>query len=216
MKKNYPTHIITHHSNGTLADVCASTAKHDVYIVDGWHKQMWHGFTSLKLRRPDNNELWHVGYHLVTNLDTGETIQTRDFREEGAHCIGMNTSSIGWLFIGNYTKCSADRIDAIMAKREFLNNAPGIMKDFNIPIQNIVPHRHYTGKDCHGDQLPDDYFQHFLREKNEVGFVEAVELREKVVKIEALVQSLQRLVAMLLSFWSKKRLALRENNNAKA
>lgn len=211
MKKNNPTYIITHHSNGTVANKCASTHQQSVYHIDDWHKKQWKGFTSKRLRRKDNGEFWHCGYHLVTDLNTGVTTKTRGFYEEGAHCIGMNTSSIGWLFIGNYTECSPDEIDRDIAKREFFARAPGIMKEFNIPIQNIVPHRHFAQKDCHGSKLSDDYFRNFLLEERVSN--EVTELRGKVERLEAIVQGLQRLVVMLINMLSTKRLSSREIKN---
>lgn len=216
MRKNTPSYVIVHHSNGTARDACASTLHHTVFDIDNWHKTRWRGFKSEEFFRPDTGEGWHVGYHLVTDLSTGKTVQTRGFREEGAHCIGKNTDSIGWLFIGNYTSCSPDEFNKTLGRQQFLHWAPQIMKEFNIPIENIVPHRKFASyKDCYGDKLPDDFFQRFLLQEQQTGNKEVKELRAKVVELEGIVQALQRLVVLLVNQITAKNLSLRESNNYK-
>ena len=107
-----------------------------------------------------------------------------------------------------------DMQNDFLAKREFLKHAPAIMKEFNIPIENVVPHRYFDKRDCHGGQLSDDYFRKFLFEEKEMD-EEVGELNVKVVKLEGIVQSLQKLIIMLINMLSKKRLSVREKNNYK-
>ena len=88
---NIPTKVIWHHSNGVLLFPCAGTQHHNVNIVDNAHRQRWPGFTS-QVYKNINGQFYHVGYHLVIDLNKETITQTRAFYEEGAHCIGMNQS----------------------------------------------------------------------------------------------------------------------------
>ena len=76
MRINKPNKIIVHHA--------LSAIHHTVSEVDSWHKQRWPGFVS--------DRGYHVGYHFVIAFD-GKVTQTRNYEEEGAHCIGQNLSS---------------------------------------------------------------------------------------------------------------------------
>lgn len=132
---NKPTVVITHHA--------VSLKTHTVQDVDNWHRQRWPGFVS--------RAGYHVGYHYVIEWG-GKTIQTREHDEEGAHTLGMNTSSIGVCFMGNF--------DLHMPSPEQLlawnNLYTKLRKQYpGIPTK---PHRKYANKSCHGKLLSDDYF----------------------------------------------------------
>jgi len=132
---NKPTVFILHHS--------ASPATTKVGDIDRWHKARWPGFIS---RRG-----YHVGYHYVIEAD-GTTIQTRDHDEEGAHCIGMNRSSIGVCIVGNFntTFPTTAQLTAWYKLHQKLKSEFG-----DLPIR---PHRFYSRTDCFGTKLTDDYF----------------------------------------------------------
>lgn len=132
---NKPTVVITHHA--------LSQKHHTVEDVDAWHRARWPGFTS--------RNGWHVGYHYVIETD-GTVTQTREHDEEGAHTVGMNKSSIGVCFIGNFdlhypSPAQLEAWDALYRKLQAAY--PGI------PTK---PHRAYANKSCHGKLLSDDYF----------------------------------------------------------
>ena len=136
MRKNNPTVIITHHA--------LSQKWHTVKDVDNWHRERWPGFVS--------RSGWHCGYHFVIDWD-GTVTKTRQFDEEGAHTLGMNTSSIGVCFMGNYD-IHYPSDEQIKTWEEVYKN---IQKEF--PGLPCRPHRHYASyKSCHGNLLPDDYF----------------------------------------------------------
>lgn len=140
---NKPTVVITHHTGGTDAQPLADTSNHTVAIVNSWHKKLWPEFVS---RRG-----YHVGYHYVIEKD-GTLTQTRDHDEVGAHVIGMNTSSIGVCFMGNFDLTRPTT--AQMTTWYWLYNE--LHKQYpNIPT---YPHRKYATKTCHGRLLKDDYF----------------------------------------------------------
>lgn len=133
---NKPTVVITHHA--------LSLRTHTVKDVDNWHRARWPGFVS--------RAGYHVGYHYVIE-STGMVTQTREFDETGAHTIGMNNSSIGVCFMGNFDKALP---------------TPGqmaawytIYKDIQAKYPGIPtrPHRAFASyKTCHGSLLSDDYF----------------------------------------------------------
>lgn len=159
---NKPTVVITHHA--------VSLPHHTVADVDNWHRARWPGFVS---RRG-----YHVGYHHVIHSD-GTTTQTRDHDEEGAHCIGMNRSSIGVCFMGNFdlhmpTQAQLQAWDSLYSS--LLKAYPGI------PTR---PHRAYANKSCHGRLLSDDFFADRQRKL-------------------ALIEELKRRIAFLISLIKSK------------
>lgn len=132
---NKPTVVITHHA--------LSLPTHTVRDVDNWHRVRWPGFTS--------RAGYHVGYHYVIESD-GTLTQTRQHDEEGAHTLGMNTSSIGVCFMGNFdlhypTSAQIETWDGLYRKLQA-----------EYPLIPTKPHRAYANKSCHGKLLPDDYF----------------------------------------------------------
>ena len=139
---NTPTKIICHHAwSGT---------NYTVEMCDNDHKARWPGFIS---RRG-----YHVGYHWFIEFD-GTATQTRDYDEEGAHCIGANRSSIGVCFAGNFDvhKPSRAQIDAWRdVYADIVANYP------DIGVEDIYPHRKYATKSCHGKLLDDHYFKSFI------------------------------------------------------
>ena len=119
---------------------------------------------------------WHVGYHYVIEYN-GKVTKTRTHDEEGAHTIGMNKSSIGVCFMGNFDLIypSKEQIEAweelyVKLQKEY----PGL------PCR---PHRHYASyKSCHGKLLPDDYFARL----GQLSFIE--ELKRVIAKLLSLMK----------------------------
>lgn len=140
---NTPTVVITHHTGGTDWQPLADSSNATVHAVDIWHKQRWAGFTS--------RSGWHVGYHYFISK-TGIITRTREHDEEGAHCIGMNRSSIGVCFAGNF--------DLTMPTPAQLEAWDTVYKEIADKWGNLptFPHRKYATKTCHGRLLPDDFF----------------------------------------------------------
>lgn len=209
-RQNTIKKAIWHHSNGTAASHCTPTQHHGVDIVDAAHKQRWPGFTSQKYRNA-MGELYHVGYHQVVDLKNSVVIPTRLFTEEGAHCVGMNLSSVGTLIIGNYDKCSGENIPPekehliYEAWKNIKNAAP------HLTIADNVPHRKYAPKSCFGDSLPDDYVQQVIRRQIPPSDAIINDEAEKRMKLQrTLITLLQRYVALLTQRLSGKRLSARE------
>ena len=157
---NKPTVIITHHA--------LSRQDHTVKDVDDWHRQRWPGFTS--------RAGWHVGYHYVIET-SGKVTKTREFDEEGAHTLGVNTSSIGVCFMGNFDLHypSDAQMKAWYKIYETIQN--------QYPSIPCKPHRAYASyKSCHGKLLPDDYF---ARQAN-LNKIE--ELKRLIAKLTSLIK----------------------------
>ena len=115
----------------------------------------------------------HVGYHFVIHWD-GTVYQTRALDEEGAHCIGQNTSSIGVCFMGNFDNHmpSQEQEEAWIDLYERIGEG-----------MPVYPHRKYAVKSCHGKLLSDDYFERMV----------AIERKKQ------LIHKLEQLVAKLIS-----------------
>jgi hypothetical protein len=132
---NKPSVVITHHA--------LSLKTHTVMDVDNWHRARWPNFVS--------RSGFHVGYHYVIEWD-GKITQTRAHDEEGAHCIGMNTSSIGVCFMGNFDI----HLPSEAQMNSWLKLYTKLRKEY--PGIPTYPHRKYANKSCHGKLLGDDYF----------------------------------------------------------
>jgi N-acetyl-anhydromuramyl-L-alanine amidase AmpD len=141
--RNKPIVVITHHTGGTDANPMADTSHHTVQIVNEAHKQRWPTFIS--------GLGWHVGYHYFIDK-AGNVVKTREEVEEGAHCIGMNRSSIGVCFAGNF--------DATLPTQQQINAWNRLYANIQLryPAIPTHPHRKYATKSCHGRRLSDDYF----------------------------------------------------------
>ena len=140
---NTPTVVITHHTGGSDLYPRADSSNATVTDIDSWHKSRWPGFTS--------RAGYHVGYHYVIEK-YGKTTQTRQHDEEGAHVVGMNKSSIGVCFAGNF--------DVTLPTDAQLNAWNILYSKLQEQYPNIptFPHRKYANKSCHGKLLSDDYF----------------------------------------------------------
>ncbi len=225
MKQNIPTRMIVHHANGTLHSSCTPTQHHDHLIVDDHHRTRWPGFTSREFKRPDNGQFYHCGYQFVIYLKDKEYgkwawVQTRAVWEEGAHCIGKNTSSIGVLVVGNYDECSGEEMPEDIKKvfREVYKEANRQLKvHFNrtIPIEKIELHRRYASKSCPGNTVKNDFFQRVVMlETPVVELEEQRKIQEQITFIQKLLAQLQLLMIQFLNRSTSKRLSLREIKRA--
>lgn len=171
---NNPTKIITHHA--------VSGTQHTAQDVDAWHKLRWLGFVS-KYFKNEKGESYHVGYHYVIEWD-GKVVQCRDEREEGAHCVGMNKSSIGICFMGNFDA----HLPSKKQEAAFQKLYKGIVKRYPaLTPENIVPHRKYANKSCHGKLLSDTYFAELVSE--EALQKRVLDLQAVVIKLLSLIKS---------------------------
>ncbi len=161
---NKPTVVITHHA--------LSLPHHTERDVDNWHRARWPGFVS---RKGD-----HIGYHYIINTD-GRLYQAREHDEEGAHTLGMNTSSIGVCFMGNFdihypSPAQIQTWDELYRKLQE-----------QYPLIPTKPHRAYANKSCHGKLLPDDYFS---SRQQKLSLIE--DLKRRIAYLKSLIVKRQK------------------------
>lgn len=175
---NQPIKIITH--------TAVSNKKHTAQDVDQWHKLRWLGFVSHYFKNK-KGEPYHVGYHYVIEWD-GKTVQCRAHHEEGAHCKGMNTRSIGVCFMGDGDKhlpSSQQRAAWKMLFKKLQKEYP------HLTPADCVPHRRYAPKSCHGALLDDAYFARLVSGTDENVQLKIRQLREIIALLQNLL-SLKR------------------------
>lgn len=137
------THLIIHHSGGTDANPLQDSSNYTVKQCDADHKLRFGMKSSLG---------WYVGYTYFIDKK-GVITQTRKDGEEGAHTIGLNSTSIGICLAGNFdatlpTEAQKVALKGLLEKK---------VKEFNILPSSIVPHRKFANKTCYGKKLSDTW-----------------------------------------------------------
>jgi len=136
-----PTHIILHHSLTKDGQVVNFNAIHRYHTYTlGWAD---------------------IGYHIIIENQRGmvNAILGRMLDEIGAHCLGMNTKSIGICMVGNFD------VDPPPGEiwNKCLRVCRSFMKIYNIPKENVQGHREYASyKSCPGDLFDLDKFRRNL------------------------------------------------------
>ena len=159
---NVPEFIIVHHTGGTEADPLADTSHHTFEIVKQAH-----------LARNFED----ISYHYFINK-AGKIIAGRAENYHGAHTKGYNQRSIGICLAGNFDQTLPTR-----EQESALQALLGLLKDkYNIPKENIVPHRNFANKTCYGRRLADDWAQKLVPEDTRKAQVlEALKGVEKLI-----------------------------------
>lgn len=152
MKLNTPKYLIVHHTGGTDFDPLADSSNQTFEVVNEYHRNapaVWLGeYSSLG---------YAIGYTYFIDK-TGKVTQGRADTDEGAHCKGYNTQSIGICLAGNFdaTMPTQEQIDA-------LKKLVAIKMDqYKISLSKVVPHRTFASKTCFGRLLPDDWVQKLM------------------------------------------------------
>lgn len=144
---NQPNKIIVHHS----AD---SFNQEQFQRIDLYHKSR--GF--------DKSELgFWLGYHYLIEK-SGLCRQGRNENEIGSHCIGQNDQSIGICLAGNFDS----QTPTANQKISLVKLIDYLTKKWQIPANQIFPHRKFTATTCYGIMLSDDWarteYVNFLKE----------------------------------------------------
>jgi hypothetical protein len=146
-EKFIPKKIILHHSaNASLSPQFSS--------INDYHRQKFGMESSLGF--------WG-GYNYLIERD-GIVRQYRCPDEVGAHTKGQNSLAVGICLAGNFNfqKPTANQIVSLCKLFDFL------LKIYQIPVNQIFPHRFYSITDCPGLLLPDDWaitqFKDYLTE----------------------------------------------------
>ena len=93
-----------------------------------------------------------IGYHYGLEMVNGKLIlqKGRDETTIGAHCIGMNKSSLGICCVGNYDLIKpCDKMFDALADLCFL-----LCRKYSLIGEDIEPHNKYANKSCPGKMFP--------------------------------------------------------------
>ena len=141
-KDNNPSWLIIHHGGGSDADPLADTSHHTAAMMEQWHlAKGWEG----------------LGYHYVIHKN-GDVWLGRPEHNHGAHTEGKNSNSIGICVSGNFD-VTLPTVEQENSLRELMK---GLMLEYSIPKQNIVPHRSFAKKTCYGKRLSNTWAQDLL------------------------------------------------------
>lgn len=140
---NNPNKIIVHHSGGSDANPLQDSSNFTFQACNELHKSR--KFTKSSLG-------WYVGYHFYI-AKNGQITQAREYSDEGCHCVGQNTQSIGICVAGNF--------DATLPTKEQIASLKQLMikvcYDCKISKNEIYPHRKFANKTCYGNKLSDTW-----------------------------------------------------------
>lgn len=127
--QNNPEYIIIH-------TAALEGDNYDIEDVDAWHRERG----------------WQmVGYHYFICKE-GTIQQGRPDDLHGAHCLGMNTKSLGICFQGHgdHEEWTRDQ------RLSFQRLAAQKRKKYHIPAENVHGHRRYATKTCPGTLIQMD------------------------------------------------------------
>lgn len=138
-------YIIIHHSGGTDANPLQDSSNYTVEQCNQDHKIRFNFKSTLG---------WYVGYQYFIDK-AGIMTQCRSDTEEGAHTVGKNKESIGICMAGNFdvtlpTQAQIETLKKIIRTKRI---------QYDIPIENVVPHRTFATKTCYGNLLSDTWAQ---------------------------------------------------------
>lgn len=174
-KANKISYLCLHHSGGTDKDKLADTSRHTVLVINEWHK--YRGFPKSKLG-------WVVGYHFVIEK-SGKLIQTRGLEERGCHCLGINDKSCGILIMGNFDR-PLDWQNSYPTKEQIITLKKLLRKlvdNYNIPLDNIVPHRRFSSKSCFGKNLQSTWGRNLLIDDPKKALKKKIAIIQAMIKI---------------------------------
>lgn len=167
---NFPKWLVVHHTGGTDANPLEDTSHHTFEIIQDWHLSL--GYENF-------------GYHFLIEKDgTVRVGRPTDYR--GAHERAVNFESIGICLSGNF-----DATDPTPEQEKSLAELlVSLSEQYNIPKENIVPHRHFKVKTCFGNRLEDDWAQNLFEEASQV---EVPVVESKMSLLELILEILFRI-----------------------
>lgn len=147
LQLNTPLYLIIHHAGGSDANPLQDSSNLTFEACNNLHRNN----PNVNLGYPSSLG-FYIGYHYYIEKN-GVVKQGRLDTDEGAHCKGKNTSSIGICLAGNF--------DATLPTPAQEKALQGLLRTlaakYGIKPENIVPHRAFAGKTCYGRKLPDDW-----------------------------------------------------------
>lgn len=185
MKINIPIYLIIHHTSGTESNPRVDTSNQTFEDVNAWHRtnpNTWLGeYSSLGFA---------IGYHYFIDK-TGKVTQGRGDTDEGAHCIGKNTQSLGICLAGNFDVTMPTNEQVTSLKRLILAK----QTEYDIPAEKVVPHRKFANKSCYGSLLSNDWVQKL---------VTVYPTSFPCVEQEKVINRLQEVIKSIISYWTNK------------
>lgn len=162
-------------------------------------------FESVNKDHRNNPKIWlgelsslgyAIGYHYYISK-IGQIHQGRLDTDEGAHCVGMNVSSIGICLQGNFS--TKGEFPTEIQKRTLKELLIELTRKYNIPPSHIVPHRHFSRTECYGLNLKNDWAQPLVavelqKSDNEQ---EIKLLKKQITIIEQIIRVYVKLLALL-------------------
>lgn len=206
--KRIPKWAIIHHCGGSDANPLMDSSNQTFEDVNAWHREnpnTWLG------------RLSSLGYALGYTYfidKTGKVTQGRADDEQSAHTKGYNNNewdppenaSIGICLSGNFD-FSMPSVEQINALKLLLRSK---MTEYQIPIENIVPHRKFAVKSCYGNLLADNWARNLVLPP--VKKVESCEAESRVIiEKDKQIFNLQKLVNYLIGLLNRNKLG--SNNN---
>ncbi len=154
---NKPKFLVIHHTGGTDLDPLFDTSNQSFDVVNRYHRERFGNDVKSSLG-------FYIGYHYFIDK-AGLVTRGRDDEDEGVHCNqiqdgkSMNLQSIGICLAGNFD--ATKPTDAQVASlKQLLNDKH---QQWNIPVTNIYPHRHWAPKTCYGRHLSESWARDLIK-----------------------------------------------------
>ena len=138
---------------------------------------------------PKSSLGWYVGYHFFIEK-SGKLIQAKLDSDEGAHTKGYNLCSLGICLAGN----GDEEMPTAEQTATLKNLLTEKSKQYNIPTERIVPHRHFLEhreKTCYGRLLSDSWAASL------VSYMPQPDIVQKITLYRKLIALYQQLIALL-------------------
>ena len=194
LRINSPKYLIIHHTGGIDVDPLADTSNQTFEVVNAWHRQnpnTWLGtYSSLG---------YAIGYHYFIDKK-GKMTQGREDYDEGAHCVDHNIDSIGICMAGNFdvtspTNAQISSLNEIIGKK---------MKEYDISINNVVPHRYFSKKTCYGNRLTDNWLRDIMNPPVEKMILPCVQEHVIIEEQKKQISRLQQLIQDLINLFKRR------------
>lgn len=143
MATNVPKYLIIHHTGGSDINPLQDSSGFTFEQCNEQHRLSFNFKSSLN---------FYIGYQYYIDR-FGTVKQGRADDEEGAHTIGRNNESIGICLAGNFDLT----LPTDVQKAALTDLLKRLSTKWNIPLENIVPHRKFAVKTCYGKRLADDW-----------------------------------------------------------
>lgn len=115
---------------------CSATVEGKTFTaadIDKWHKAK--GWKK-------------IGYHYVICID-GKLESGRELFEDGAHCLGHNTTAIGICYIGGLDNNNKPKDTRTPEQKETMCQVVHTLLDhFNLTINDVYCHNQFANKAC--------------------------------------------------------------------